>query len=34
MAAAGHGAADPIATNATNAGRAQNRRIDFTVQGG
>lgn len=34
MTAAGHGAANPVATNATAAGRAQNRRIDFTVQGG
>lgn len=34
MTAAGYGAANPVASNATNAGRAQNRRIDFTVQGG
>lgn len=34
MTAAGHGAADPVATNATAAGRAHNRRIEFTVQGG
>lgn len=34
MAAVGHGAADPVASNATAAGRASNRRIEFTVQGG
>ena len=33
MNAAGYGEERPIATNATAAGRAANRRIDFTVQG-
>ncbi|MCL2581820.1 MAG: OmpA family protein [Streptosporangiales bacterium] len=33
LAAAGYGAEDPVATNATAAGRAANRRIEFTVQG-
>lgn len=34
MTAAGYGDAHPVATNATAAGRAANRRIVFTVQGG
>jgi outer membrane protein OmpA-like peptidoglycan-associated protein len=34
MSAAGYGASNPVAANATAAGRAANRRIEFTVQGG
>lgn len=34
MTAVGYGDAHPVATNATAAGRAANRRIVFTVQGG
>lgn len=34
MTAAGYGEADPVASNATASGRAKNRRIVFTVQGG
>ncbi|MGL5867395.1 MAG: OmpA family protein [Dermatophilaceae bacterium] len=34
LTAAGRGSASPIATNATEAGRASNRRITFTVQKG
>ena len=33
MTVAGYGAAHPVATNATAAGRAANRRIEFTVLG-
>ena len=31
LTAKGYGKADPIATNATAEGRAQNRRVDFDV---
>jgi outer membrane protein OmpA-like peptidoglycan-associated protein len=34
LTAKGYGPSDPIATNATAAGRAENRRIELTVQGG
>ncbi|MGL5908814.1 MAG: OmpA family protein, partial [Phycicoccus sp.] len=34
LSAAGRGSASPVATNATEAGRALNRRITFTVQKG
>lgn len=34
MSAAGYGEANPVASNATAGGRAKNRRIVFTVQGG
>jgi hypothetical protein len=32
-AAVGHGVANPVADNATSEGRAQNRRIEFTIVG-
>jgi chemotaxis protein MotB len=31
VSAVGHGAADPIATNSTPAGRAQNRRVELAI---
>jgi outer membrane protein OmpA-like peptidoglycan-associated protein len=34
MTTRGLGAADPVASNATSAGRAANRRVELTVQGG
>jgi hypothetical protein len=33
LAAVGHGVANPVADNATSEGRAQNRRIEFTIVG-
>jgi len=33
VAAAGYGKRDPIADNSTNAGRAQNRRVQLVVSG-
>ncbi len=34
VSAKGHGDADPIASNSTPAGRAQNRRVEITLAGG